>query len=279
MQQTSILSTELITENSEVSNSESNRENKLTKKQEERIGKNRQKALLLRKSRLATESSLKSQSCIEQTIKLPPKIQNTGGGFLLEEDDDDSPLQSHEIHISQAPPIEEDRPHCDKCGVEFVDSFLSKNFDVYVCDNCRENDGSHKLITRTDAKKEYLLKDCDLDKREPPLRYIVKKNPHYLRGDMKLYLKCQVEDRAKLVWESEENLEEARDRRVEEREKRKKKAYDKKVKALRMSVRSSLYRQIKPTHEHDYGEETCKEDDIYEKVCKTCGHILTYEKM
>uniref|UniRef100_A0A8C0EHF1 XPA C-terminal domain-containing protein n=1 Tax=Bubo bubo TaxID=30461 RepID=A0A8C0EHF1_BUBBB len=51
----------------------------------------------------------------------------------------------------------------------------------------------HKLITRTEAKEEFLLKDCDLDKREPVLRFIAKKNRHNSRwGDMKLYLKPQV---------------------------------------------------------------------------------------
>jgi DNA repair protein len=57
----------------------------------------------------------------------------------------------------------------------------------------RDYEGAHKLIPRTEAKTLYLLKDCDLDLREPPLRYIAKKNPHNPRyGDMKLYLKAQV---------------------------------------------------------------------------------------
>lgn len=57
----------------------------------------------------------------------------------------------------------------------------------------RDNEEKHKLISRTEAKQHYLLKDCDLDKREPPLRFILKKNPHNpLWGDMKLYLKLQV---------------------------------------------------------------------------------------
>lgn len=57
----------------------------------------------------------------------------------------------------------------------------------------RDNEEKHKLISRTEAKQHYLLKDCDLDKREPPLRFILKKNPHNPRwGDMKLYLKLQV---------------------------------------------------------------------------------------
>lgn len=51
----------------------------------------------------------------------------------------------------------------------------------------------HKLITKTEAIKEYLLKDCDFDKRTPPLKFITKKNPHNIRwGDMKLYLQVQV---------------------------------------------------------------------------------------
>lgn len=58
---------------------------------------------------------------------------------------------------------------------------------------CRDNEDKHALITKTDAKTEYLLKDCDLDKREPILKYIVRKNPHNPRwGDMKLYLHVQV---------------------------------------------------------------------------------------
>jgi DNA-repair protein complementing XP-A cells len=49
------------------------------------------------------------------------------------------------------------------------------------------------LVTKTDARTEYLLTDTDLEKRQPPLRYIVRKNPHNERwGDMKLYLKLQV---------------------------------------------------------------------------------------
>lgn len=57
----------------------------------------------------------------------------------------------------------------------------------------RDNEDKHCLITKTDARNEYLLKDVDFDKREPQLKFIVRKNPHNPRwGDMKLYLKLQV---------------------------------------------------------------------------------------
>jgi DNA-repair protein complementing XP-A cells len=58
---------------------------------------------------------------------------------------------------------------------------------------CRKKDDENKLITRTEAKSKYLLKDCDLDMRQPILRFVSKKNPHNPRyGDMRLYLHAQV---------------------------------------------------------------------------------------
>lgn len=89
------------------------------------------------------------------------------------------------------------------------------------------------MITRTDAKNTYLLKDCDLDKREPPLKFLLRKNPHDSRwGDMKLYLQLQVEDRAMEVWGSMEELELERESRDEKREKSKAKKYSKHLKGI-----------------------------------------------
>lgn len=119
-----------------------------------------------------------------------------------------------------APIILPERPHCDECQNPIHDSFLYRSFDFSVCDTCRslqsyivygflkinfllyfirDEDDKHALITRTDARQEYLLKDCDLDLREPVLRFILRKNPHNPRwGDMKLYLRSQVRMSAKI---------------------------------------------------------------------------------
>ena len=52
---------------------------------------------------------------------------------------------------------------------------------------------AHKLITKTEAKATYLLKDADLEMRDPPLKFIEKKNPRKSSwGTMKLYLETQV---------------------------------------------------------------------------------------
>lgn len=157
-----------------------------------------------------------------------------------------------------------------------------KYFDYSVCDECHDRDEKHSLITRSDAKAEYLLKDCDFDKREPPLKYITKKNPHNVRwGDMKLYLHLQVEKRALEVWGSEEQLAEQHALRDEKRDKAKLKKFNKNMKQLRMEVRSSIYdKTTKVNHTHVYGEETYNEDeDNYSHTCTICGFVETYEKM
>lgn len=66
-------------------------------------------------------------------------------------------------------------------------------FILYNSMYSRDSEEKHSLITRTEAKCEYLLKDVDLDKREPPLKFINRKNPHNSNwGEMKLYLHLQV---------------------------------------------------------------------------------------
>ncbi|KAJ7397976.1 XPA, DNA damage recognition and repair factor [Pitangus sulphuratus] len=176
--------------------------------------------------------------------------------------------------MMRTPVLEFDYLICGDCGKEFMDSYLMQHFDWATCDNCRDVEDKHKLITRTEAKEEYLLKDCDLDKREPVLRFIVKKNPHNSRwGEMKLYLKLQVIQRSLEVWGSEEALQEAKELRRDSREKMKQKKFDKKVKELRRAVRSSLWKKEASIHEHDYGPEENIDEDTYKKTCTGEGEM------
>ncbi|TNM85924.1 hypothetical protein fugu_008195 [Takifugu bimaculatus] len=152
-----------------------------------------------------------------------------------------------------------------------------------------EDDGEEDLRTKSivhqpepEAKQNYLLKDCDLDKREPPLRFTLKKNPHNPRwGDMKLYLRLQVEKRCMEVWGSKEALDEAKESREENKELQRQKRFNKKVKELRRAVRSSVWTKDTSIHQHQYGPEEVvdPDEDLYKKTCSTCGHELTYEKM
>ncbi|KAK7116340.1 DNA repair protein complementing XP-A cells homolog [Littorina saxatilis] len=248
----------------------------LTAAQRARVERNRQKALLLKQARLSSQPYTRDG----HKVKAPNKTIDTGAGFFIDEDEE------KKIHreVTQQPgpilPQISDHLMCEECSQPYMESYLQNHFNVSVCDKCKEED-KYELITKTDAKNKYLLKDEDFDVREPILKFILRKNPHNPRwGDMKLFLELQVKARALEVWGEEDKIEEAQEQRAVNREKSKKKKFDKRVKELRMAVRSSLWRKEISGHEHDYGEETYDEDsDEYSKTCKTCGHVLTYEKM
>ncbi|XP_064619197.1 DNA repair protein complementing XP-A cells homolog isoform X2 [Lineus longissimus] len=244
---------------------------KLTDAQRARIERNRQHALLLKRSR----ELKKTANRIE-----PPSKKNcdSGAGFVV---DDEEEEQGHTTIVHDPAPINfGDRLMCTECGGEMLNSYLYKQFNLAVCDKCKEDNDEYDLITKTDAKKEYLLKDHHFEK-DPPLKFIEKKNPRHDRwGTMKLYLKKQVITRSLEVHGGEDGLEEKKEERKEKREEGKQKKFDKKMKQLRMTVRSSLYKKESAAHEHVYGgEEYDEEEDVYTKTCQSCGHKLSYEKM
>ncbi|KAK4875681.1 hypothetical protein RN001_012103 [Aquatica leii] len=210
------------------------------------------------------------------------KFKDTGGGFLLEETVEKA-VEPPTCVATPAPVFPPDRPTCTKCNNIFSQSWLFDTFDYPVCDDCKDPEEEHRLITKTEALKEYLLKDCDLEKREPSLKFIKKKNPHNQHwGDMKLYLQIQVEERALEVWGSQEKLEEQIQKREEKKVMTKSKKYQKQMKELRMAVRSSLYNKTSGAgHKHDFGAETYnEEEDNYSRVCTTCNVMhLSLKKM
>ncbi|KAL4228003.1 hypothetical protein ACF0H5_013441 [Mactra antiquata] len=250
----------------------------LSASQRARIERNRQRALLLRQSRL--QSHPYATDALGNRIKGPVREIDTGAGFFIEEDNEQNKTEIKVIH-PEGPVIELDSLFCENCQKEFMDSYFYTKFDEHICDSCRSDDEKFSLITKSDAKKKYLLKDADFDMREPALKFILKKNPHNQRwGDMKLYLESQVKKRSIEVWGDEDKIEEAHEKREQNREKAKQKKFDKKVKDLRLSVRSSLLKKDNVAHEHVYGEEMYDSDeDMYSKTCKTCKHTMTYEKM
>ncbi|KAJ3639684.1 hypothetical protein Zmor_003028 [Zophobas morio] len=255
----------------------------LPKSVQARIERNRQKALAIRQSKLVSHPYAKSTaiSIDKTTIKIgTTKYKDTGGGFLLEEDPKEELPDA--ITTTEPPVVEDDRPSCVKCEKSIASSWLFDNFGYKCCDSCKDTDEEHKLITKTEALNRYLLRDFDLDKREPPLKYITRKNPHNVRwGEMKLFLELQVVKRALEVWGSEEKIEEQRELREEKKVLAKTKKYNKQLKELKMSMRSSLYDRTSATaHVHEFGPETYhEEEDNYTRNCLTCSYVETFEKM
>ncbi|KAK2714788.1 DNA repair protein complementing XP-A cells homolog [Artemia franciscana] len=237
------------------------------------------------KKRLKSEIDFLLGTTEHRTLHVDDKkLILTEGGFVIDEEVlAAEKRREEEITVTEPPPeLEpEDYPRCIECETRFISSFLLKSFEYSVCDPCREDEEKFDLIPKSAAKEEYLLKDCDLDRREPTLKFISKPNPHNPMGhDMKLYLRIQVVERAINVWGSLEGLEQEREKRAEKREKTKVKKFNKEMKKLRMSVRSSEYTKNLEGHKHEYGVETYDEDnDIYRKNCISCGHVIEYEKM
>ncbi|XP_015111925.1 DNA repair protein complementing XP-A cells [Diachasma alloeum] len=251
----------------------------------ERAERNRQRALLLKKSKLVVHPYAKNGDNAAGTQGRQLKVQgkkvvDSGGGFLIEEDDE---LEQEMLQLAEEPsPILIDLPTCEECKKQFQDSYLMKTFDYSVCDSCRDREDKHTLITKTEAKEIYLLRDHDLDLREPPLKFMLKANPHRAaHGHMKLYLHLQIEKRALEVWGSKEALLEEKEKRDVKRQETKIKRFNKKVKELRMEMRSSMYnRTTKATHVHKFGPDTYNEDDdTYTHTCTECEYEETYEKM
>jgi DNA-repair protein complementing XP-A cells len=224
---------------------------------------------------------------VEKLYRENQESYHEAGGF----DTNDDEYAEKRERIAEAMQKKRDRPYehidapenCMECSKPLFDSILWERFCYAVCDSCRDDQGKHKLIARTEAKNEYLLKDCDFDIRKPPLRFISKKNPHNPRyGDMKLYLKVQVEQRALDVYGSFDDLEEARSARIANREVVAEKRFERKIKEMRKEVRgfSHIKIDVGAPHEHEYGEESYDaKKDSYSKDCRICKYRLTYEKM
>ncbi|PAV60574.1 hypothetical protein WR25_23135 [Diploscapter pachys] len=224
---------------------------------------------------------------VEKLYRANQESHYSAGGFC----DDDDAFEERRERIAESRQKRADNPYvsqsipdsCIECNQALFDSWLWDRFSHPVCDSCRDDKNKHKLLARTEVKNTYLLKDCDLDLRKPPLRFYSKKNPHNPRyGDMKLYLKCQVIERVKTVFGSWEKYEEEKKLRDEQKETKADRKFDKKLNNLRQQMKESSRSRVKTDqkHEHVFGEENYNEEkDEYEQTCKECGFVNRYEKM
>lgn len=120
---------------------------------------------------------------------------------------------------------------CEACGSSIgIDPELYDNFRACVCYSCKESNEIYEIITKTQARNEYLLTDEELAD-SLLLPSISRKNPHNPRwADMKLYLRRQVRDFSIKKHGSEDALKEAIANRIETRTDRKSKQFLKKLK-------------------------------------------------
>lgn len=125
---------------------------------------------------------------------------------------------------------------CEVCGSSTaIDPEFYEAFHVVVCFSCKDTDGLYTIITKTQARNEFLLTDEELAD-SALLPSISRKNPHNPRwADMKLYLKKQVREFSIKKHGSEEALKTALSNRIEVRSDRKSKQFLNKLKGIRLN--------------------------------------------
>eukprot|EP01135_Chromosphaera_perkinsii_P000942 Nk52_evm40s153 gene=Nk52_evmTU40s153 len=226
-------------------------------------------------------------------MKIPNSMMDFGGGFVLSDEEEDELIRQAEnikdgetasglkIVSEPLPDISNPYSNCDDCGKRFINSFLMEKFDCKVCDDCRANDEKYDLITKTDAKSLYLLSDGQLDGKGSGLRFIEKRNPHHRNSfaRMKLFLLCQVEQRAFERWGGLDQLQAELDRRAAKAQGIKQKRFDNKMREMRQKNRLGKLYTPAERHVHQYGagREIEGGEGKMRKECSTCGHVVCYE--
>ncbi|KAL9627073.1 MAG: hypothetical protein Q9164_007714, partial [Protoblastenia rupestris] len=182
------------------------------------------------------------------------KMTDTKGGFLTAEDDphnralhalkeDEKPAhmtmkewERHQLLRSlrdkKAGPFEpslsvlkkEENKVCRECGSLEIDWKWEEIFGCAICNACKEKfPDKYSLLTKTEAKEDYLLTDPEL-KDEELLPHLERPNPHKSTwNNMMLYLRYQVEDYAfsEKKWGSGKALDEEFAKREGEKKRRK----------------------------------------------------------
>ena len=175
-------------------------------------------------------------------------------------------------------------------------------FGLSICFDCQRAGkgpgGKYQVVTKSKAKDEYLLTDRQLSKERGGLGCLTVPNPRDSRyGDMRLYLRTQVEALALQAWGSDEALFDEKERRVQERlvraDAKKRKAAAGPPGATRNpakrgagigSAAIARHREqvaaVSHTHTYRTEDETYDEaSDTWTKTCTGCGFQVTYEKI
>ncbi|KAL8792063.1 MAG: hypothetical protein Q9195_005318 [Heterodermia aff. obscurata] len=249
------------------------------------------------------------------------KMTDTKGGFLTAEDDphnrqlhapnqDEKPAhmtlkewERHQLLRSlrnqKAGPFEpginplkkEENKVCRECESLEIDWKWEDCFHCAVCNSCKEKfPDKYSLLTKTEAKEDYLLTDPEL-KDEELLPHLERPNPHKATfHNMRLYLRYQVEEYAfSKKWGSAEALDEEFTKREGEKKRKKEEKFKSKLQELKKRTRTETYRRERAgggggefgdaidrsgKHTHVWGRAVENADGTGVKSCVECGMEL-----
>ncbi|KAI9884687.1 MAG: hypothetical protein M1823_003537 [Watsoniomyces obsoletus] len=160
----------------------------------------------------------------------------------------------------------ENTKKCRECGSLEIDFKWDEVFSCPVCHLCKEKlPEKYSLLTKTEAKEDYLLTDPEL-KDEELLPHLDRPNPHKSTwNNMMLYLRYQVEEYAfsPRKWGSPEALDAEFSKREAEKKRRKEEKFRTKLHDLKKRTRVEAYRRARGKggdagdnagrHQHQWG--------------------------
>ncbi|KAL4912795.1 XPA protein C-terminus-domain-containing protein [Aspergillus aurantiobrunneus] len=135
---------------------------------------------------------------------------------------------------------------CRECGGLEIDWKWEEELQCRVCHACKEKfPERYSLLTKTEAKEDYLLTDPEL-RDEELLPHLERPNPHKSTwNNMMLYLRYQVEEYAfsEKKWGSPEALDAEFERRENEKKRRREAKFKTKLDDLKKRTRVEAYRR------------------------------------
>ncbi|KKK15727.1 hypothetical protein P175DRAFT_0506534 [Aspergillus ochraceoroseus IBT 24754] len=179
---------------------------------------------------------------------------------------------------------------CRECGSLEIDWKWEETLHCRVCNPCKDKyPEKYSLLTKTEAKEDYLLTDPEL-RDEELLPHLERPNPHKSTwNNMMLYLRYQVEEYAfsPKKWGSAAALDAEFESRENEKKRRREAKFKTKLQDLKKRTRVEAYRRNRQgaaggsfgddlgnggRHVHQWGRSLLDpETGIGTKKCVDCG--------
>ncbi|KAJ5343209.1 uncharacterized protein N7506_003033 [Penicillium brevicompactum] len=179
---------------------------------------------------------------------------------------------------------------CRECASLEIDWKWDEELKCSICHACKDKfPEKYSLLTKTEAKEDYLLTDPEL-RDEDLLPRLEKPNPHKSTwNSMMLYLRYQIEEYAfsDKKWGSTEALDAEFEKRETDKKRRREEKFKTKLQDLKKRTRVEAYRRnrqggsggdfgddlaFRRKHVHEWGRPVDNaETGIPVKTCVTCG--------
>ncbi|CAO3620272.1 unnamed protein product [Cunninghamella echinulata] len=214
------------------------------------------------------------------------QLENTKGGYIVDEITEDklNKLKEQATKIDPYLPYSLDpneNPKCRDCNSMDVDNIFFQVFKISVCNACKEKfPDKYSLITKTEAREDYLLTDPELKDTEL-LPHWSKPNPRKSTwNNMMLYVREMVEEYAFKKWGGPEALDAEFERREAMKKEKKDKKFKEKLADLRRRTMTTSWerKRREGPHQHEFSEAKEDEDGNSIQTCNICGLTVESEE-